>query len=251
VIAAVGAGARSATVAEATGGGQNCAGEDDSAAPGRQAWLQDEKEEAKYEAKAASGTAPKYQFDDDDEFIAEHFHDIVVPADERRRQAEVYLTGVPGTVEGQGAAPNRGWANRQRCEGRFWCGGTLITDFADGVGFISWLAEPGHLIMSDCRRLDWPATVSKSFAMHTIHLPCAGCCHARLERCVNLPRAAARSHLTTASWIQTNGSFITIFVETLSRTFAQTRLESTCQRRYDFFGESDIQTNARRPQERR
>jgi hypothetical protein len=65
-------------------------------------WLPVEHKEEERKAKSASEGERQYQFDDEDEFVAQHFHNIAVPPDERRRQAEVYLTAVPGTTQGTG-----------------------------------------------------------------------------------------------------------------------------------------------------
>jgi hypothetical protein len=65
-------------------------------------WPPDERKEEERKAKSASEGERQYQFDDEDEFVAQHFHNIAVPPDERRRQVEVYLTAVPGTTQGTG-----------------------------------------------------------------------------------------------------------------------------------------------------
>jgi hypothetical protein len=46
--------------------------------------------------------------------------------------------------------------------------------------------------------LDWPATVSNSFAVPMMTLPGAGCCREECERSVNLPMAAAPGVLVLA-----------------------------------------------------
>ena len=61
---------------------------------------------------------------------------------------------------------------------------------------------------------------------------------------MNLASVAARLHFFPASWIQTDDSCMIIFVETLSRAFVRTGLESTFPRRYYSLGATYRLTHA-------